>query len=154
MRRHPPTVRELLKRCGGVRPVPRRRNGRHLSLAEREEISRGLAAGDSLRSIARSLGRAPSTISREVAKRGGRFVYRALPADRAAWARAVRPKPTKLSRDPRLAALVAEKLVQRWSPQQIAGWLRRTRSPAWVMCHTRRSTGHCSSRPAANCATN
>ncbi|MBF6303161.1 helix-turn-helix domain-containing protein [Nocardia amamiensis] len=71
-------MRELLKRCGGVRPVPRRRNGRHLSLTEREEISRGLAAGDSLRSIARGLGRAPSTISREVAKRGGRFVYPAF----------------------------------------------------------------------------
>ncbi|MFJ9743558.1 IS30 family transposase [Streptomyces sp. NPDC101166] len=128
MRRHPSTVRELLKRCGGVRPAPRHRNGLHLSLAEREEISRGLAAGDSLRSIARGLGRSPSTISREVAGRGGRFAYRALPADRAAWARAVRPKPTKLSRNPRLAAVVAEKLSQRWSPQQIAGWLARNPS--------------------------
>ncbi|MFC7429981.1 IS30 family transposase, partial [Nocardia tengchongensis] len=125
MRRHPSTVRELLKRCGGVRPVPRHRNELRLSLAEREEISRGLAAGDSLRSIARGLGRAPSTVSREVAKRGGRFAYRALPADRAAWARAVRPKPTKLSKNPGLAAVVSEKLVQRWSPQQIAGWLAR-----------------------------
>ncbi|WP_185757305.1 helix-turn-helix domain-containing protein [Nocardia bhagyanarayanae] len=98
-----------------------------MSLAEREEISHGLAAGDSPRSIARGLGRAPSTISREVAERGGRFVHRAMPADRAAWA--VRPKPTKLSRDPRSAALMAEKLVQRRSPQQIAGWLRRNQSP-------------------------
>ncbi|QIS17625.1 IS30 family transposase [Nocardia terpenica] len=125
MRRHPSTVRELFKRCGGVRPVARRRNELRLSLAEREEISRGLAAGDSLRGIARGLGRALSTVSREVAGHGGRFAYRALPADRAAWARAVRPKPTKLSRDPRLAAVVAEKLAQRWSPQQIAGWLAR-----------------------------
>ncbi|WP_191094485.1 IS30 family transposase, partial [Nocardia colli] len=125
MRRHPSTVRDLLKRCGGVRPVPRYRSVVRLSLAEREEISRGLAAGDSLRSIARGLGRAPSTISREVAGRGGRFSYRALPADQAAWARATRPKPTKLSRDPALAAVVAEKLALAWSPQQIAGWLRR-----------------------------
>ncbi|MFE3258748.1 IS30 family transposase [Nocardia sp. NPDC059091] len=125
MRRHPSTVRELLKRCGGVRPAPRHRSERRLSLAEREEISRGLAAGDSLRAIAQGLGRTPSTISREVAGHGGRFAYRALPADRAAWARAARPKPTKLSQDPRLAQVVTEKLTQRWSPQQIAGWLAR-----------------------------
>ncbi|WP_458691383.1 IS30 family transposase [Nocardia tengchongensis] len=125
MRRHPSTVRELLKRCGGVRPAARHRNSLRLSLAEREEISRGLAAGDSLRAIARSLGRAPSTISREVTGHGGRFAYRALPADRAAWARAVRPKPTKLSQDPQLAQIVAEKLTACWSPQQIAGWLAR-----------------------------
>ncbi|MFF0614146.1 IS30 family transposase [Nocardia tengchongensis] len=125
MRRHPSTVRELLKRCGGVRRPPRLRNTIRLSLAEREEISRGLAAGESLRAIARRLGRAPSTISREVAGRGGRFAYRALAADRAAWARAVRPKPTVLSKNPRLAQWVAERLTQHWSPQQIAGWLRR-----------------------------
>ncbi|MFE3957752.1 transposase [Nocardia sp. NPDC059091] len=125
MRRHPSTVRDLLKRCGGVRPAARHRNQLRLSLAEHEEISRGLAAGDSLRGIARGLGRSPSTISREVAGNGGRNAYRALAADRAAWARAVRPKPTALSRDPRLARIVAEKLAQRWSPQQIAGWLRR-----------------------------
>ncbi|MEU1205113.1 helix-turn-helix domain-containing protein [Nocardia sp. NPDC005825] len=125
MRRDPSTVRELLKRCGGVRPAARHRNSLRLSLAEREEISRGLAAGDSLRAIARCLGRAPSTISREVSGHGGRFAYRALPADRAAWARVVRPKPTKLSQDPKLAQIVAEKLTARWSPQQIAGWLAR-----------------------------
>ncbi|MFD6357801.1 IS30 family transposase [Nocardia tengchongensis] len=125
MRRNPSTVRDLLKRCGGVRPAPRRRAELRLSPAEREQISRGLAAGESLRGIARSLGRAPSTISREVAGNGGRFDYRAVTADQAAWARAVRPKPTKLSQNPRLAAIVAERLVQRWSPQQIAGWLRR-----------------------------
>ncbi|MBF6542545.1 IS30 family transposase [Nocardia brasiliensis] len=125
MRRHPSTVRDLLERCGGVRPVPRRRSMLRLSSAEREEISRGLAAGDSLRGIARGLGRAPSTISREVAGRGGRFAYRALPADQAAWARATRPKPTTLPRDPALAAVVAEKLALAWSTQQIAGRLRR-----------------------------
>ncbi|MFE2962061.1 IS30 family transposase [Nocardia tengchongensis] len=125
MRRHPSTVRELLKRCGGVRPAPRCRSQLRLSLVEREEISRGLAAGDSLRAIARRLGRAPSTISREVSGRGGRFAYRAIAADRAAWARAVRPKPTTLSKNPQLAQWVADKLSQRWSPQQIAGWLHR-----------------------------
>src|ERR687897_2463855 len=84
MRRHPSTVRDLLKRTGGIRPVPRRRWGLRLSLAEREEISRGLAAGESVRAIAAVLGRAPSTISREVAANGSRSRYRALAADRAA----------------------------------------------------------------------
>lgn len=125
MRRHPSTVRDLLKRCGGVRAAPRHRGRSRLSLIEREEISRGLAAGESLRSIAVGLGRAASTISREVAANGGRDRYRALVADRVAWARAVRPKPTKLSQQPVLAALVADRLARRWSPQQIAGWLRR-----------------------------
>ncbi|WP_328401830.1 helix-turn-helix domain-containing protein [Nocardia sp. NBC_00403] len=94
MRRHPSTVRDLLKRCGGVRSAPRRRGQLRLSLIEREEISRGLAAGESLRAIAARLGRAPSTITREVAGNGGRHRYRALSADHAVWARAVRPKPT------------------------------------------------------------
>ncbi|MFC7427326.1 IS30 family transposase [Nocardia tengchongensis] len=125
MRRNPSTVRDLLKRCGGVRPAPRRRGALRLSPVEREQISRGLAADESLRGIARGLGRAPSTVSREVAGNGGRLGYRAVAADQAAWSRAVRPKPTKLSQNPRLAAVVTERLAQRWSPQQIAGWLRR-----------------------------
>ena len=125
MRRNPSTVRDLLKRTGGIRPVPRRRWELRLSLAEREEISRGLAAGDSLRVIAAGLGRAPSTVSREVAGNGGRTGYRAVVADRAAWARAVRPKPTKLGRRPGLRAMVEDKLELCWSPEQIAGWLRR-----------------------------
>src|SRR3954468_8474338 len=83
LRRHPSTVRDLLKRTGGIRPAPRRRWELRLSLAEREEISRGLAAGLSLRAIAAGLGRAPSTVSREVAGSGGRRKYRALAADRA-----------------------------------------------------------------------
>ena len=91
MRRSPSTVRALILRSGGIRPVPRRRWELRLSLAEREEISRGLAAGLSLRAIATVLGRAPSTVSREVAANGGRSRYRALAADRAAWARACRP---------------------------------------------------------------
>ncbi|MFF3225105.1 IS30 family transposase [Nocardia suismassiliense] len=125
MRRHPSTVRDLLKRCGGVRPTARRRGELRLSLFEREEISRGLAAGESLQTIAARLGRAPSTVTREVAGNAGWYRYRALAADHGAWARAVRPKPTKLSRDRPLAELVSGLLARRWSPQQIAGWLRR-----------------------------
>ena len=98
-----------------------------LSLGEREEISRGLSAGLSLRSIATGLGRAPSTISREVASQGGRGGYRAAPADQLAWARARRRKACKLATRPALRAIVVEKLKQdQWSPQQIAGWLKTT----------------------------
>ena len=111
---------------GGYAPVPRRRSRRVLSLSEREEISRGLAEGASLRLIARRLGRAPSTVSREVARHGGRRRYRALPADDRAWRRARRPKLCKLAAQPRLRALVAEKLGEEWSPEQISGWLART----------------------------
>jgi IS30 family transposase len=120
------TVRSYLVRCGGIMPDPRHRAARRLSLAEREEISRGLAAGRSLRVIAAELGRAPSTISREVAGNGGRRGYRATVADQAAWARATRPKRCKLATNPVLAGIVAAKLQRRWSPQQIAGWLKRT----------------------------
>ena len=95
-----------------------------LSLIEREEISRGLAAGESLRSIARRVGRAPSTISREVNRNGGRVRYRACPADRAFGRRCKRPKPAKLASCERLRLVVEERLEQRWSPEQIAGWLR------------------------------
>jgi IS30 family transposase len=120
------TVRSYLVRCGGIRPEPRRRSPVRLSLGEREEISRGLAAGLSLRVIAAGLGRAPSTISREVAAHGGRGRYRAAPADQLAWARARRRKACKLATRPVLRAIVAEKLRRRWSPQQIAGWLKTT----------------------------
>ncbi len=125
MRKHPSTVRDLLKRCGGIRPRPRTRAELRLSMAEREEISRGLAAGLSLRAIAAGLGRAPSTISREVQHAGGRHRYRAVDADQAAWAAACRPKPSKLAVHPRLRAVVEEKLGQDYSPEQIAGWLAR-----------------------------
>ena len=98
-----------------------------MSLSEREEISRGLAAGLSLRVIADQLGRAPSTVSREVAAHGGRDRYRAAPADQVAWSRARRPQPCKLATHPALRAIVADKLQQeQWSPQQIAGWLKTT----------------------------
>ena len=124
MRVNPSTVRDLLHRTGGIRPVPKRRWELGLSLAEREEISRGLAAGLSVRMIAAGLGRASSTVSREVLGNGGLSGYRAAAADRAAWSRAVRPKATKLATSPALAALVSAKLELDWSPQQIAGWLK------------------------------
>ena len=120
------TVRAYLVRCGGIRPAPRRRGVGRLSLVEREEISRGLAAGLSLRVIAGQLGRAASTISREVNGNGGRRGYRALRADRGAWARASRPKACKLATHARLRDIVEGKLRRRWSPQQISGWLART----------------------------
>jgi transposase, IS30 family len=104
-------------------PPERRRSPSRLSLGEREEISRGLANGESLRAIGRRLARAPSTISREVAANGGRRRYRAVRADRGAWDRALRPKPSKLALCPRLRAVVEAKLERRWSPEQIAGWL-------------------------------
>jgi IS30 family transposase len=120
------TVRAYLVRCGGIRPDPRRRSPGRLSFTEREEISRGLAAGQSLRTIAAGLGRSASTVSREVATHGGRDRYRAATADQQAWSRATRPKACKLATNPALADVVAEKLARRWSPQQIAGWLKVT----------------------------
>ena len=120
------TVRAYLIRCGGIRPDARCRSAGRLSLAEREEISRGLAAGLSLRTIAAGLGRAPSTISREVTAHGGRRRYRAAPADQQAWSRARRPQTCKLATRPALRAIVGKQLKQKWSPEQIAGWLKAT----------------------------
>ena len=117
-------MRGLLHRTGGIRPAPKRRWRARLSLAEREEISRGLGAGLSLRAIATGLGRATSTGSREVLGNGGRARYRAAAADRTAWSRAARPKATELATTPTLAALLAAKLEQKWSPEQTAGWLK------------------------------
>jgi IS30 family transposase len=91
---------------------------------EREEISRGVAAGESARSIAVRIGRSPSTVTRELSRHGGRRCYRAAAADRRAWERARRPQRCKLARQPELARIVAEKLQEEWSPQQIAGWLK------------------------------
>jgi IS30 family transposase len=120
------TVRAYLIRCGGIRPDPRHRAAGRLSFEEREEISRGLAAGLSFRAIAAGLGRSASTVSREVAGNGGRGRYRAAVADQAAWSKASRPKTCKLAKNPALAGIVTEKLQRRWSPQQIAGWLKLT----------------------------
>ncbi|MCA1835600.1 MAG: IS30 family transposase, partial [Actinobacteria bacterium] len=111
---------------GGVQPRPRHRAEYQLRLVEREEISRGLAAGLSVRRIAAGLGRCPSTVSREVARNGGRAGYRAAAAEEAATARACRPKPCKLATTPRLRAIVEDKLRDDWSPEQISRWLRRT----------------------------
>ena len=116
----------LLARHGGIRPRTRCRSARALTVAEREEISRGIASGRSLRSIARILSRAPSTLSREVRRNGGRRRYRAAEADKQAWKRARRPKRCRLVCRPRLRQLVEEKLREAWAPQQITGWLKRT----------------------------
>lgn len=115
-----------LSPSGAIEPPPRRRSRLALSLAEREEISRGLVHGRSLRQIACGLGRAPSTISREVARNGGTGPYRAAASDKQAWRRALRPKPCKLVTNPRLQRLVEAQLLHNWSPQQIAGWLKIT----------------------------
>ena len=120
------SIRAFVESWGGVRPEPRKRSERHLSLHEREEISRGVAAGDSLRMVAARLGRAPSTISRELVRNGGRVGYRAHHADRTALRRARRPKPSKLAENPVLREIVEEKLSEWWSPQQVVLWLKRT----------------------------
>jgi len=122
--RHHTSIRGVLARNGGIRPAPRRRSCCALTLAEREEISRSVVAGHTIRSMALSLGRAPSTISRELRRNGGREGYRAGQADEAAWARARRPKRCKLAQNRALARLVAGKLQLEWSPEQIAGWLK------------------------------
>jgi len=120
------SVARILRVTGGIRPPKRARSRRALSLAEREEISRGVVTGRSLRSIAASLNRAPSTVSREINRNGGQRNYRANVADEAAWNRAHRPKTCKLLQNPALARIVANKLQLEWSPRQIAGWLKRT----------------------------
>ena len=119
------SIYPLLARTGGIRPPERRRSRRALTTAEREEISRGLGAELSVRTIARQLRRSPSTISREVRRNGGRQHYRATQSDQAAWERARRPKPCKLADRPALCHTIAQKLERKWSPQQIAGWLKR-----------------------------
>ena len=115
-----------IRSTGGFTPVERRRSRRSLSLAEREEISRGLVAGQSIRGMARQLKRAASTISREITRNGGIRRYRAAAADKRAWKQALRPKPCKLVLQAPLRQAVILKLETHWSPQQIAGWLKRT----------------------------
>ena len=119
------SIYPLLSRTGGIRPPERRRSRRVLTTAEREEISRGLGAELSLRTIARHLRRAPSTISREVRRNGGRQAYRATVSDAAAWDRTLRPKRCKLACQPALCRTVSQKLQRKWSPEQVAGWLKR-----------------------------
>jgi IS30 family transposase len=124
--RHHSAIQGILSRTGGIRPPQRRRSRLTLTLTEREEISRGVVAGQSLRSIAASLGRAPSTVSREVKRNGGRRRYRASKAEQCAWDRAHRSRTCKLAQSPALARIVASKLQLEWSPEQIAGWLKYT----------------------------
>ena len=121
--KHSGSIHGVIALRGGVVPAERTRSGRALTLDEREEISRGLAADDSLRAIARALQRPPSSISREVARNGGRLRYRAVDADEQAWSRSFRPKLCRLAESDALCALVAEKLEADWSPEQVAGWL-------------------------------
>ncbi len=126
-----------LRPSGGIRPSERKRSRLALTLAEREEISRGIALGQSIRSIAGYLGRSPSTVSREIKRNGGPVRYRAAGGDKRAWAVARRAKACKLATYPRLCRVVARKLERSWSPEQIAGWLKR-RYPdnsAWHVSH-------------------
>ncbi len=119
------SIQFLLSQHGGIAPAVRRRSQRTLTLAEREDISRGIASGCSIREIARGLQRAASTVSREVVRHGGRSLYRANEADHRAWKSAQRPKACLLARHRKLRRIVASKLILDWSPEQISGWLKR-----------------------------
>ncbi|MDP2827960.1 MAG: IS30 family transposase [Sulfuricellaceae bacterium] len=122
--KHPGSVHGVLSSNGGITPAIRRRSNLVLSFAEREEISRGLAAGVSIRQIAGGIGRSPSTVSREIGRNNGQSKYRAVEADADAWNRARRPRPCRLAKSPELQMVVASKLRLEWSPEQIAGWLK------------------------------
>ena len=121
----PGTVFGLIRLNGGFSPPQRQRSSRHLSLSEREEISRGIAKGLTIRMIAMQLNRSPSTVSRELNRNGGVSCYRAAKADQTAWKNADRPKPCKLVSNPELCNIITDKLQRKWSPQQISGWLSR-----------------------------
>jgi len=114
-----------LSPTGGIRPPDRKRSRLALTLGEREEISRGIAANQSMRWMATRLNRSPSTISREINRHGGLDCYRASQADKTAWNKASRPKPCKLAGNPALKDAVAAKLRKNWAPEQVAGWLKR-----------------------------
>lgn len=122
------SIERIIAETGGIRPPDKTRSSNCLSLSEREEISRGLVANESIRSIAARLSRSPSTISREISRNGGHHYYRASTADKAAWERAKRPKRCKLLCNKPLSRIVSKKLKEQWSPQQISGWLKRTSS--------------------------
>jgi hypothetical protein len=143
-------IQGILSKSGGIRPTQRVRSKLALSLLEREEISRGVVAGRSMRLIAASLGRAPSKVSRELRRNGGGQGYRASNADQAASDQARRPKSCKLARNHALARIVAQKLKMLWSPEQIApaGSSARIRRMSATRCHTRRSIAPYLSKPA------
>jgi transposase, IS30 family len=128
------SIQFLLSQHGGIAPAVRRRSPRTLTLAEREEISRGIASGSSIREIARGMQRAAYTVSREAARHGGRLLYRASEADRQAWKLAMRPKACLLARHRKLREIVASKLILDWSPEQISGWLKRRCPGSESMC--------------------
>jgi transposase, IS30 family len=123
--KHAGSIHGVVSSNGGFTPAVQRRSRWALTLAEREEISRGVATKLSIRQIAAQLGRAPSTVSREITRHGGAHTYRAAEADARAWKRARRPKPCRLAVHPMLQRVVARKLTLDWSPEQIAGWLTR-----------------------------
>lgn len=123
IKKPPATIFSYLRYHGGIQPHQHTRCPASLSLEEREEISRGLAANESIRSIASLLGRSPSTISREIKRNGGVSKYRAAKADQATWKRAKRPKQYILAENPKLKELITQKLEEDWSPEQISGWL-------------------------------
>jgi IS30 family transposase len=123
--KYPGSIFTVLAVQGGIGRAPRTRAARALTSAEREQISRGVAAERSIRAIARELARPASTVSREVARNGGRAQYRAGLAEARMWRRTARPKVCRLAREPRLAAVVAAQLGVEWSPHQIAGWLKQ-----------------------------
>lgn len=126
LNKHAGSVFCFLQKSGGIKPPTPKRSAKDLSLLEREEISRGISANLSLRAIARNLNRAASTISREINRNGGLSKYRAVSADRRAWLKAKRPKSYKLCDDVNLRAIVSDKLASKWSPEQVAGWLKQT----------------------------
>jgi len=134
-----PTIRKILLPCGGIAPAARRRSRLSLTLAEREDISRGIASDSSIREIARLLKRSASTVSREVARHGGRPAYRAHDADQQAWVSALRPKKCLLAVNRKLRDIVASKLILDWSPEQISGWLK-TRYPNNESMHVSHET--------------
>ena len=131
-------VERIVVLHGGIGPAPRQRALAALRFEEREEISRGIAVGRSIRQIAQGLGRAPSTVSREIRRNGGRQAYRANRADRRARERALRPKPCRLAPYSELRWRVAQKLALQWSPQQISGWI--------VNCWLLAAASHCPGR--------
>lgn len=123
--KHSSSIFNILSPTGGIRPPSRKRSRLALTLCEREEISRGLVMRLSLRTIATQLNRSPSTISREIKRNGGYDKYRAAQAEQAAWDRTCRPKKCKLAKNPSLSRIIATKLMKHWSPEQIAGWLKK-----------------------------
>jgi IS30 family transposase len=134
------SIQFLLSKHGGIVPAVCRRSERTLTLAEREEISRGIASGSSIREIARGLQRAASTVSREVVRHGGHSLYRASEADHQAWQSALRPRPCQLALHRKLRTIVASKLILDWSPEQISGWLKRRYPNNESMCVSHETT--------------